>query len=279
MTLSSTIDLHCHSSASDGALIPAALIQRANTQGVTTLALTDHDTTAGLMEAQQSARSAQIKLIPGVEISTTWNNKCLHIIGLNIDPDYLPLQAGLKTLQTTRIERAEKIGLKLEKKRIPGAFDAVRQFAGNSMITRTHFAEFLLANHYVPTIQGAFDRYLSQGKPAYVTTQWADLQQAVGWITGSGGIAVLAHPLRYKLTGSWMKRLLTAFREMGGQGLEVVSGRNNPDEIRIAADYARRFDLSGSVGSDFHTPNNMWVELGRLAPLPPDIKPVWELLV
>lgn len=277
--MTSQYDLHCHSSASDGALTPAELIQRAAAQGVNWLALTDHDTTAGLKEARQSARAVQINLIAGVEISTTWNNKCLHIIGLNIDPDYLPLQSGLKSLQATRGERARKIGLKLEKKRIPGAYEAVRQRAGNSMITRTHFAEFLQVNHHVPTLQSAFDHYLGQGKPAYVATQWADLDQAVNWITGAGGVAVLAHPLRYKLSGSWMKRLLTTFKDMGGQGVEVVSGRNNPDEIQIAARYARRFGLFGSVGSDFHTPDNHWVELGRLAALPPDIQPVWELLV
>jgi hypothetical protein len=177
-----------------------------------------------------------------------------------------------------RIERAEKIADKLEKKRIPGALEAVKKAAGEGMITRTHFADFLLSQFHVSTQQEAFDRYLGTGKAAYVSTTWAELDLAVSWITESGGVAVLAHPLRYKLTASWMKRLLAAFKETGGLGIEVVTGRCNSDEIKLAAGYAKRFELAGSVGSDFHSPANQWVELGRLAPLPEGVKPVWELL-
>jgi predicted metal-dependent phosphoesterase TrpH len=271
-------DLHCHSTASDGALSPAELIKRAHEQGVTSLALTDHDTTAGLTEARAAAATSGIKLIPGIELSTSWHDKCFHIVGLGIDPDYGPLAQATQNLQTVRLERAEKIAQKLEKKRIPGALEAVKRAAGDSMITRTHFADFLLSQHHVSTQQEAFDRYLARGKPAYVSTPWAELEQAINWITESGGIAVLAHPLRYKLTANWMKRLLTAFKEAGGQGIEVVTSRISADEIRLVAGYAARFELAGSVGSDFHNPENQWVELGRLAPLPPHIKPVWELL-
>ncbi len=146
------------------------------------------------------------------------------------------------------------------------------------MITRTHFADFLLSQNHVSTQQEAFDRYLGDGKPAYVSASWTDMIQGINWITEAGGIAVLAHPSRYKLTASWMKRLLTAFKEAGGQGIEVITGRINADEIRLMAGYAIRFELAGSVGSDFHSPANQWVELGRLAPLPKGIKPVWELL-
>ena len=146
------------------------------------------------------------------------------------------------------------------------------------MITRTHFADFLLSQHHVSTQQEAFDRYLAQGKPAYVATEWAELEQAIRWITESGGVAVLAHPLRYKLTANWMKRLLTAFKEAGGQGIEVVTGRNNSDEIRLMTTYAKRFELAGSMGSDFHTPANQWVELGRMATFPEPLTPVWTLL-
>jgi predicted metal-dependent phosphoesterase TrpH len=271
-------DLHCHSTASDGALSPMELIKRAHEQGVTSLALTDHDTTAGLAQARAAAAASGIKLIPGIELSTNWHDKCFHIVGLGIDPDYGPLAQATQNLQTVRLERAEKIAQKLEKKRIPGALEAVKRAAGDSMITRTHFADFLLSQHHVSTQQEAFDRYLARGKPAYVSTPWAELEQAINWITESGGIAVLAHPLRYKLTANWMKRLLTAFKEAGGQGIEVVTSRISVDEIRLAAGYAARFELAGSVGSDFHNPDNQWVELGRLAPLPPHIKPVWELL-
>ncbi|MDD5461926.1 MAG: PHP domain-containing protein [Methylococcales bacterium] len=271
-------DLHCHSSVSDGALSPTELIQRAHQQGVTALALTDHDTTAGLAEAQACAKLEGIRLIAGVELSTSWQDKCFHIVGLGIDPGYAPLAQATLDLQNIRLERAEKIAAKLEKKRIPGALDAVKKAAGKGMITRTHFAEFLLSQNHVSTQQEAFDRYLARGKPAYVSTAWADLEQVVNWITGAGGVAVLAHPLRYNLTANWMKRLLAAFKDAGGQSIEVVTGRISADEIKLSADYASRFQLAGSVGSDFHNPANPWVELGRLAALPDNIKPVWELL-
>jgi predicted metal-dependent phosphoesterase TrpH len=270
-------DLHCHSTASDGALTPTELVQRAHQNGVTSLALTDHDTVAGLNEAQATASATGIKLIPGIELSTTWQNKCFHIVGLGINPDYPPLIEAIRNLQNTRIERAEKIAHKLEKKRISGALEAVKKAAGKGMITRTHFADFLLSQFHVSSQQEAFDRYLGAGKDAYVATTWAELGQAITWINGAGGIAVLAHPLRYKLSANWMKRLLTAFKEAGGQGIEVVTSRLNNDEIKLVAGYAARFELAGSVGSDFHNPSNQWVELGRLAPLPSNITPVWEL--
>jgi len=270
-------DLHCHSTVSDGALSPTELVQRAHEQGVTSLALTDHDTVAGLSEAQAAAAEAGITLIPGIELSASWQNKCFHIVGLGIDPEFSPLRDATRSLQLMRTERAEKIAAKLEKKRIPGALEAVKKAAGNGMITRSHFADFLLSQFHVSSQQEAFDGYLGAGKAAFVSTTWTDMELAINWITQSGGIAVLAHPLRYKLTASWMKRLLTAFKDAGGQGIEVVTGRYNSDEIKTVANYATLFDLAGSVGSDFHSPANQWVELGRLAPLPPNIKPVWEL--
>jgi 3',5'-nucleoside bisphosphate phosphatase len=271
-------DLHCHSTASDGALSPTELVQRAHQCGVTSLAVTDHDTTAGLAEAQLCAATTGIKLIAGIELSTNWQDKCFHIVGLGIDPDYKLLAQATHSLQSTRLERAEKIAQKLEKKRIPGALEAVINAAGEGMVTRTHFADFLLSQNHVSTQQEAFDRYLAKGKSAYVSTSWAELELAVNWITGSGGVAVLAHPLRYRLTANWMQRLLTAFKDAGGQGIEVITSRINADEIRLVADYAIRFDLAGSMGSDFHNAVNPWVELGRLAPLPRNIRPVWELL-
>ena len=271
-------DLHCHSTASDGALSPTELVQRAHQQSVAALALTDHDTTTGLIEARLCADAIGINFISGIELSTNWQNQCFHIVGLGIDPNYAPLAEATHNLQSMRLERAEQMALKLEKKRIPGAFEAVKKAAAEGMITRTHFADFLLSQNYVSTQQEAFDRYLAKGKPAYVSTPWADLKLAVSWITEAGGVAVLAHPLRYKLTANWMKRLLNEFKSAGGQGIEVITSRMNPDEIRLAADYAMRFDLVGSVGSDFHNTSNPYVELGRLAPLPDNIKPIWELL-
>lgn len=271
-------DLHCHSTASDGALSPTDLVQRAHQNGVTALALTDHDTTMGLNEARTCAAELDMRLIDGIELSTSWQNKCLHIVGLGIDPDYAPLANATHALQATRLERAQKIAEKLEKKHITGAFEAVKKAAGQGMITRSHFADFLLSQFHVSTQQEAFDRYLGKGKPAYVATTWAEMEVAIHWITEAGGVAVLAHPLRYKLTANWMKRLLAAFKEAGGQGMEVVTGRNNADEIKLLATYASHFELAGSVGSDFHSPVSPWVELGRLAPLPDNIQPVWELL-
>jgi 3',5'-nucleoside bisphosphate phosphatase len=271
-------DLHCHSTASDGALSPTEVVQRAYEHGVTTLALTDHDTTSGLADAQNQAASTGIKLIPGIELSASWSGMCFHIVGIGIDPAYPPLAEATANLQKIRMERAEKIAAKLEKKRIPGALDAVLKAAGESMITRTHFADYLVSQNHVSTQQEAFDRYLAKGKPAYVATPWAELELAVNWISESGGIAILAHPLRYKLSANAMKRLLTVFKAAGGRGIEVVTGRCNADEIKRVAAYATRFELAGSAGSDFHNPENQWVELGRLAPLPGNIKPVWELL-
>lgn len=271
-------DLHCHSTASDGFLSPADLVKRAQQQGVTKLALTDHDTINGLAEAQQAAAADNLRLINGIELSVTWKAHCFHIVGLGINPENSALQAGIRQIQAIRYERVAKIAKLLEKKKIFGAYDAVVAAAGETgMITRSHFADFLLAQHYVSTEQEAFELYLGQGKPAYTNTIWAGLEEAVSWINQAGGVAVLAHPMRYNLTASWMKRFLTAFKQAGGVGIEVITGRFNPDEIRRSADYAKNFDLAGSVGSDFHSPKNTWVELGRLADLPAGVKPVWEV--
>lgn len=270
-------DLHCHSSFSDGALTPSEVILRAKEQGVTTLALTDHDTVAGLAEAQQAAEQQALDFIPGIELSCLWSNKTFHVLGLNIDPSNAEILTGTQQLQEIRLERAKKIADKLAKNKIPDAFAAVQVAAGVGMITRPHFANFLLENNHVSSIQNAFDRYLGQGKSAFVNTQWVEMENAIHWINSAGGVAVVAHPMRYKLTASWMRRFLSAFKEMGGQGIEVITARSNPDEIRRTIHFAQQFELYGSVGSDFHTPKNQWVELGRLAPLPINIKPVWEL--
>ena len=275
--MTTNYDLHCHSTASDGSLAPAEVIKRAWQMGVTSLALTDHDTINGQAEAAIAAITHDINFIPGIELSTTWENKCFHIVGLNIDPEHAALTTGIKSLQTLRAERAKKIALKLEKKRIPNAYEAVLKAANGGMITRAHYANFLVSQNYVSTQQQAFDRYLGAGKPAFVATVWADLIDAVDWINQSGGVAVVAHPLRYRMTASWMKRFLSFFKDIGGQGIEVVTGRSTSDEIRRTQIYASQYDLAASIGSDFHTPENKWVELGRLAPLPENIKPVWEL--
>ncbi|HEB77363.1 MAG TPA: PHP domain-containing protein [Methylothermaceae bacterium] len=276
--MTSSYDLHCHSTASDGALTPADLVRRAAAHGVRHLALTDHDTVSGIAEARQTAKHLNLNLIPGVEISVTWENKCFHILGLGIDPQCDLLQRGLKGLQRLRAQRAEQMAASLEKHGITGSLEAVRKMAGSGMITRTHFARFLVARHYAPSVAEVFDRYLVRGKPGYVATRWADLDQAAAWIREAGGVAVLAHPMRYQLTASWLRRFLTAFRSAGGAGIEVVSGNSNANQIATCADYARRYRLLGSVGSDFHDPAFPWIELGQLAPLPPGVTPVWQVL-
>lgn len=270
-------DLHSHSKASDGVLSPSELVQRAHGQGVTVLALTDHDTIAGLEQARQAASSLGLRLINGIELSANYQNQCLHIVGLNIDPLHPALTSGIDKQQAIREERAKLIADKLEKKHIFGAYQAVTLAAGDGEITRSHFADFLLANRYVATQQEAFDRYLSKGKPGYVPTLWADLEETIAWIKTAGGIAVMAHPMRYKLSAKFMNRALAAFKQAGGQGIEVVTGRASEDEIRFSRQYAIKHQLYASVGSDFHNPDNQWLELGRLAELPNGVQPVWEL--
>lgn len=269
-------DLHTHSTASDGGYPPAELVRQAAAAGIAHLALTDHDSTAGLAEAQATAQATGIRLIPGAEISTTWQGKTLHIVGLGIDPDAEPLRLGLARLQALRDERAVEIGRRLDRHGIPGVFEAVREQAGGGMVTRTHFAKHLARLGLAGSTRDAFERYLAHGKPGHVATRWAELEETIGWINSAGGVAVVAHPQRYKLTGSWLRRLLGEFRELGGAGIEVVSGTAAPGEVQSSAEWARRFDLLGSVGSDFHSPENIWPKLGRLPPLPPDLAPVWN---
>jgi predicted metal-dependent phosphoesterase TrpH len=270
-------DLHCHSTASDGSLRPSAVVARAHQEGVTVLALTDHDTTAGLPEAEQMASALGMRLINGIELSANYQNQCLHILGLNINPANLGLMHGIAVQQSVRAERARKIAEKLEKKGIFGAYEAVSHAAGNAEITRSHFAEFLVEHCYVDSQQDAFDRYLGKGKSAYVPTLWANLEDVVTWIRLAGGVAVMAHPLRYGLSYKWMDKTLQAFKNMGGQGVEVINGRGSEDEIRLSLKLAAKHQLHASVGSDFHSPDHQWLELGRLAALPSTLPPVWEL--
>jgi hypothetical protein len=270
-------DLHSHSIASDGALSPTELVKRAYEKGVTVLALTDHDTTNGLAEAQQAAAELGMRLINGIELSASHLNQCLHIVGLNIDPNNPALSEGIAQQQKIRDLRAKQIAEKLEKKKIFGAYQFVTQAAGNGEITRSHFADFLLTHQHVTTQQEAFDRYLSKGKPAFVPTVWASLEETVAWIKAAGGVAVVAHPLRYKLSVKWMNRALAVFKQAGGQGIEVVTGRASLDEIRMSQQFAEKHQLYASAGSDFHAPDNLYLELGRLAAMPAGLKPVWEL--
>lgn len=270
-------DLHTHSTASDGAYPPSELVRRAAASGVTVLALTDHDSTAGLDEAETTALETDTRLIPGVEISVTWAEKTIHIVGLHIHRHCDLLRRGLTGLQATRLERAQEIGRRLDRFGITGTFEAAREVAGDGMITRTHFARHLVELGLAGSLKDVFERFLTRGKPGYVPTRWAEMAEAIAWIREAGGVAVLAHPQRYKLTGSWMRRLIGEFKECGGMAIEVVSGAASPGDTQSSADYARRFGLHASIGSDFHSPEASWVKLGRLPPLPSDLPPVWTL--
>ena len=273
----SSYDLHTHSLASDGKFSPAELVAQAAAAGIATLALTDHDSTAGVAEAQAAAPAHGVRLIAGVEISVTWHDKTLHIVGLNLDPNFAPLQEGLALIQAIRAERAREIGRRLAREGIPGAYEAAEALAGGGMITRTHFARFLVNSCLAADVSDVFSRYLTKGKPGYVSSRWAELGEALDWIKGAGGVAVLAHPQRYSLTHSWMRRMMAEFREAGGESIEVVSGTGGPGDVQSSAEYARRFDLLASVGSDFHSPENVWPKLGKLVPLPAGLVPVWTV--
>ncbi len=272
----STVDLHAHSTASDGSLSPIAVVDAAADAGVTCFALSDHDTVAGLDAAARQARSRGIRLLPAVELSVTWQRKGLHLVGLDIDPASTPLRAGLDSQQQRRQQRAEAIAAKLERIGIADAFDKVGAMADGGQITRTHFARLLVAEGICKNLKQAFERYLGPGKGAYVGVEWAGLEEAVGWIRAAGGRAVLAHPLHYKLSAAWRERVMNAFKEAGGVAVEVSCGNSSAAEVQLSAIEAQRHGLMGSIGSDFHSPEQRWLGLGRLHPLPATVIPVWS---
>lgn len=269
-------DLHTHSLRSDGTLTPAELVTRAQAAGVEVLALTDHDVTDGLEEARVTAVSLGMRLISGVEISVTWHGQTVHIVGLNIDPDAAVLQQGLARLREFRQWRAVEIGRRLQKKRIEGAYEGARRLAKGNIVSRTHFARFLVEQGYVRGMQQAFKQFLSSGKPGHVPGQWAALEEAVGWIRSAGGQAVVAHPARYKLSAGKLQRLFGEFRECGGEAIEVISGSHPPEAARHFARIAAEQDFLASAGSDFHDPEKTWMDLGRLPDLPTGCIPVWR---
>ncbi|HIP53065.1 MAG TPA: PHP domain-containing protein [Chromatiales bacterium] len=269
-------DLHSHSTASDGTLRPAELVARAAAVGIDALALTDHDTTAGLDEAATEAQRQGIELINGVEISVTWSGRVVHIVGLHIDSSDTRLQRGLERLCEFRQWRAEEIGRRLCKAGISGAYEGACAFASGGLISRTHFARFLVREGYASDERQVFKHYLVAGKPGHVKGEWADLAEAVEWIRGAGGEAVIAHPARYRLTRTRLRRLLREFTEAGGSALEVVSGSHGKDDCYAMARHANDWGLRASAGSDYHGPEKPWIELGRLPPLPEICVPIWE---
>jgi predicted metal-dependent phosphoesterase TrpH len=269
-------DLHCHSTASDGVLTPAALVQRAIAQGVDFLALTDHDELAGLAEARKASQESGLQVVPGVEISTTWGKATVHVVGLQVDPDDIILQQGLANNRSGRRLRAQHMADELAKVGIPGALQGAYAFAINKdLIGRTHFARFLVEERVVKDVRTVFKKFLVKGKPGYVHHEWASLEEAVTWIRAAGGQAVIAHPGRYKFGGEKVRLLLSEFRDAGGEGIEVVTGSHTPDMVPVYADLAVEFGLLASVGSDFHAPGEGGRELGRLMNLPERCTPVW----
>lgn len=269
-------DLHSHSTVSDGTLTPAGVVARAHARGVDVLALTDHDSVAGIGEAMRAAQNLNTRLIPGTEISVTWQEHTIHLLGLDIDPACTSLTDGLSRIQNTRGERAQRIGNRLEKCGIENAIAGTKKLSHCASITRTHFARYLVHIGKARSEQQAFKRYLGPGKPGYVQTCWADLAEAICWIKDAEGLAVIAHPSRYSMPQSRMRQLLGEFVEQGGVGLEVVHGTSTPDQISRNSDLTKHFGLLGSIGSDFHDPDHAWIDLGKLGPLPTGITPIWE---
>jgi len=269
-------DLHTHSIASDGTLAPADLVRRAHAAGVRVLALTDHDTTDGLDEAAAAARDCGIEFVPGVEVSVSWNGQTVHVVGLRVDPREPSFQQGLQKLRAFREWRAEEIGRRLEHKGIGGALDGARALCRGAILSRTHFARYMVQAGHAASVREVFRHYLVRGRPGYVAGEWAALAEAVGWIRAAGGQAVIAHPARYRLSSGRLRALLEEFRDAGGCALEVVSGSHGPDDARRMAQFARRVGLLASAGSDYHGPEDAWVALGRLQPLPPECSPLWS---
>lgn len=270
-------DLHNHSTCSDGLLSPTQLIELAARTGVDAIALTDHDTTDGLAEAARAADAAGIEFIPGVEISVSWGGTTLHIVGLGVDAGSAELVAGLASIRDGRFGRAQKIALALETLGFPGTLEAALALAGDeAKLSRAHFGRHLAATGRVRDTQAAFDKYLGQGKPAYVAHRWATLENAVSWIRAAGGTAVLAHPGRYDLKPMMRHEMLSEFRAYGGEAIEVVTGSHRPEEYATWQRVALEHGFMASRGADYHGPGESACEPGRLAHLHPSLTPVWS---
>ena len=274
--MSATIDLHCHSTISDGLLSPTDLVAHAAKHGVKVLALTDHDDISGLQAAHEAALQQGIQFINGVEISVTWKKRTLHIVGLKINRHYAPLKNALALVRTGRDERAQEMGADLARVGIAGAYEGAKLLADGSIITRTHFARFLVKAGHAKDNKAVFKKYLVKGKPGFIDHQWMGLEQAVTLIKESGGIAVIAHPGRYDLGMINMHLLMHEFRSYGGAAIEVVTGSHNPAQYQQFAKIAHRFSLKSSLGSDFHGPGISYMQMGCVPELPAGCVPVWD---
>ncbi len=279
MTLNA--DLHCHSTVSDGLLTPAELARRAKANGVDLWALTDHDEIDGLAEARAEAAAIGLGFVNGVEVSVSWgDDQTVHIVGLGFDAGYAPLVEGLVTVRSGRDSRAQRMAAELDKVGIHGAYEGALKYAGNpALISRAHFARYIVELGHAKEVKYVFDWWLAKGKPGYVTHPWATMEEALGWIHAAGGLAVIAHPGRYRLTKAQLRDMFVAFKSLGGEGIEVISGSHNAEEMQECARVAREFGFLASRASDFHGPGESWIDLGKLPNLPEDLTPVWSRLV
>lgn len=272
-------DLHCHSVISDGTLTPEVLAQRAKTRGVELWSLTDHDEISSQHRAIASAQAHGLPYLTGTEISVTFAGETVHIVGLGFDPDNEALMQGLRQTRGGREQRALEMSASLAKAGIGGTFEGALKFVSNpELISRTHFARFLVESGVCRETSEVFRKYLTEGKPGYVAHRWATLRDAVNWVTQAGGMAIIAHPGRYKFTANEEYALFTEFKAHGGAAIEVVTGSHSRQEYVKYADMAQEFGLAASRGSDFHSPDESHTDLGALPFLPDQLTPVWELL-
>lgn len=270
------IDLHSHSTVSDGTLTPTELVSHAAALGVGVLALTDHDDVAGLDAARHAAEKEGITLVNGVEISVTWGSRTIHVVGLRIDPASTALYDGLARIRESRIGRAERIAAELDRAGIHGSLEGAYAFVGDGLIGRTHFARFLISRGLAKDFRTVFKKFLVKGKPGHVSHRWSELGEAVEWIRTAGGVAVLAHPGRYDMGRTTLENLLAEFKEAGGTAMEVISGSHSPDMNRHMAEVAARHGFLASRGSDYHGPDQSYFGMDKLPPLPLNCTPVWH---
>lgn len=270
-------DLHAHSTFSDGTMQPRALVERAAQRGVELFALTDHDEVSGIAQARATATELGLDFVAGVEISVTFAAQTVHIVGLGIDEANPELLAGLAHTRAGRMRRAQQMSDALAQAGIAGALEGALRYVGNiDLVSRTHFARHLVETGVCADTREVFSRYLTEGNPGYVPHRWARLTDAVRWIRGAGGVAVIAHPARYRFSATEQWALFSEFREAGGEAVEVVTSSHDADEVRRFAALAQEFGLHGSRGSDFHGPGESHAELGHVALLPEGVAPVWQ---
>ncbi|MBB5391934.1 MULTISPECIES: 3',5'-nucleoside bisphosphate phosphatase [unclassified Herbaspirillum] len=270
-------DLHCHSNVSDGLLSPEQVAARAKANGVDVWALTDHDELGGVARARAAAEALGMRYIPGVEISVTWAGQTVHIVGLRVDETNRTLIEGLYATRNGRERRAREIASGLEKVGICGAFEGALRHVGNpDLISRTHFARYMVEAGHCGDTREVFANYLTEGKPGYVPHRWATLKESVDWIRGAGGVAVIAHPGRYQYTQTQFCALFDEFKQLGGAAIEVNTGSHTPEQYEEYAQVARSYGFLASMGSDFHGPGESRVDLGALPPLPKGLTPVWH---